>query len=104
MIDTERLEILRSEIGQEGLTLLVGVFLDETDQIVENLHMAPSDLAAPLHALRGGALNLGLKALANLCLTSEKAATEGRNDHVDLGKIAHLYQQSRAAFLAALTP
>lgn len=104
MIDTERLNTLRSEIGNEGLSLLVGVFLDETDQIVEKLQNKVTDLTVPLHALRGGALNLGLKQLATLCQVSEKAAADGRADHVDLGEITHLYKESRAAFLAALTP
>lgn len=104
MIDTERLNTLRSEIGDEGLSLLVGVFLDETDQIVEKLQNKAADLTAPLHALRGGALNLGLKQLALLCQISEKAATEGESDRIDLGEITHLYKESRAAFLAALAP
>ena len=102
MIDTQRLQTLRSEIGNEGVSLLAGVFLDEADQILDRLLTQSGELSAGLHALHGSALNLGLRQLAQLCAKAEKAAQSQGGQRIDLEEISASYAKSRAAFIAAL--
>ena len=102
MIDEQRFESLKAEIGLDGMSLLAGVFLDEADQIMDQLISHETDLASGLHALHGSALNLGLKQLAQLCSKAEKAAQDKGGQFIDMLEISTSYHQSRAAFMAAL--
>ncbi|MGA0539830.1 Hpt domain-containing protein [Neotabrizicola sp. VNH66] len=103
MIDWSRLRELREEIGADGLSDVVGVFLDETDEVMAGLpRMAPAQLGAPLHFLKGSALNLGLRAFGALCEEGEQMATAGDAAPVDLARLRTVYEASKTAFLAAL--
>jgi HPt (histidine-containing phosphotransfer) domain-containing protein len=105
MIDWARLNELRSEIGEDDLTEVVSMFLEEADEVVARIATLTTDaeLESQLHFLKGSALNLGLSDLASLCQDGERAAAQGLGTGVDLGRIAASYTASKAAFLGALT-
>jgi hypothetical protein len=69
MIDWERVSALRAEIGEPDFTEVVDLFLAEAEEVVERLRRGRPDptLEAELHFLKGSALNLGLRDLADLC-------------------------------------
>lgn len=104
MIDWARLNELRSEIGEDDLTEVVSLFLEEADEVVARIATlrTDSDLESQLHFLKGSALNLGLSDLASLCQDGERAAAQGHGVSIDLGRIAATYAASKAAFLGAL--
>ena len=101
MIDWTRIAELRAEIGEDDLQEVVGLFLEETDEVVARLSgaVAASALEADLHFLKGSALNLGFSALADLCQQGERNAALGNGDAVALDMIVALYHQSKSTFL-----
>jgi histidine phosphotransfer protein HptB len=104
MIDLDRLAELRDEIGADDLAEVVDMFLDEADEVMARLTAAgdPGPLEAPLHFLKGSALNLGLAEFAALCQDGEKRAAAGDPAPADLGRLGAVYAASKSAFLAAL--
>lgn len=78
MIDTDRIDELRDEIGAEDLAEVVGMFVAEMrDELSALEHRSSDDMAAGLHALKGAAANLGLSELADLCRQGEAALRDG---------------------------
>ena len=69
MISIERVEELRSEVGEADFAEIVALFIAESDALVEELRLVrdPDEAEALLHALKGSALNLGFDGLAGLC-------------------------------------
>jgi HPt (histidine-containing phosphotransfer) domain-containing protein len=103
MIDWERLNELRDEIGAEDLADVVAVFLDETDEVMAAIRGLGADqMESRLHFLKGSALNLGLRVFAELCQEGEKRAAAGVADPVDLDRLVALYDASKSTFLGAL--
>lgn len=103
MIDWDRLNELRGEIGDDDLAEVVTVFLEEADDVVRRIATGQSaGLEADLHFLKGSALNLGLSDLAMLCQSGEKLAAAGRGNQVNLPRVASLYEASKRRFLGAL--
>lgn len=104
MIDWNRARELRDEIGADDLAAVVAAFLEETDAVVAGLTGpgAAADLAATLHFLKGGALNLGFAALAAVCRAGEARASAGGGAGIDLVGIVETYEASRRLFLARL--
>lgn len=68
MIDQSRIDELRTEIGEEDLSFIVAVYLDEAratlDQVANGL--PPEEEARAVHFLRSGALNIGLRGIAQM--------------------------------------
>lgn len=104
MIDWDRVNELRDEIGAEDLADVVSVFLDEADEVMARLltGIPPAQMEAQLHFLKGSALNLGLRDLADLCQEGEKRAAAGSETPVDLPRLGTLYEASKTAFLGAM--
>jgi HPt (histidine-containing phosphotransfer) domain-containing protein len=100
MIDWDRLNELRSEIGDDDFAEVVELFLLEADEVIARISVSsgPATLEADLHFLKGAALNLGFRAFAALCQVGEKRAAAGRCD-IDLGPVTDCYQQSKTALL-----
>jgi HPt (histidine-containing phosphotransfer) domain-containing protein len=104
MIDWGRIDDLRSEIGPEDFDEVVSLFLSEADEVVARLQQAAGRAVAEaalrddLHFLKGAALNLGFRDLAELCQTGERQPTPPGPQ--DLERIAESYHASRRAFLA----
>lgn len=103
MIDWDRVQQLREEIGRDEFAEVVMMFLEEADEVLAR--MAPNvegpALRDDCHFLKGAALNLGFKSLAALCLRGEKRA-QGVDCDTDLAEIRACYSASRDSLLAGL--
>lgn len=104
MIDWQRVDELRDEVGAEDFAEVVEIFLEEVDEVAARLRQspAPRTYESELHFLKGSALNLGFAALGSLCGTAEKLAAGGREQEVDIAPVLSCYEASRAEFLARL--
>jgi HPt (histidine-containing phosphotransfer) domain-containing protein len=104
MIDWDRLNELRDEIGAEDLADVVSVFLEEADEVMAQVlaGIPAARMEAQLHFLKGSALNLGLRDFADLCQEGEKRAAAGAETPVDLKRLATVYDASKTAFLGAM--
>lgn len=108
MIDWARVKELKEEMDT-AFDEVVSLFLEETDETMGRLPPADAEgprdsaaLAADLHALKGAALNLGLRDFADLCSKGEAQSAAGAADEVDLAGIMACYRASRDAFIRGL--
>lgn len=100
MIDWNKAQELRDDIGEEGFDEIIGVFLEEVEEALEKLPVqAPCELGATMHFLKGSALNLGFEDFASKCLDGETLANAGNPDEIDLGAVQESYHKSKAIFL-----
>lgn len=103
MIDWKRVNELRFEIGDEGFSEVVELFLDEVEGTVIGLASADAThLEADLHFLKGCAWNLGFADFGGLCQDGERKAAAGHATQIDCGRITARYFTARAQFLAGL--
>lgn len=99
MIDWDRVDGLRAEIGAEDFAEVVAMFLEEADEVAARLPSQSGDaLRADLHFLKGAALNLGFSALADLCGQGEGIKAAG----FDPAPVVALYHATKTAFSGAL--
>ncbi|MBR9841580.1 MAG: Hpt domain-containing protein [Rhodobacteraceae bacterium] len=105
MIDWDRIKELRAEIGEDDFGEVVEIFLEEVEEGIGRLKSDRVDgtLAANLHFLKGSALNLGFHSFSTLCQAGETAASEGKEDEVDLSGLIACYQDSKKAFEQGLS-
>lgn len=104
MIDWARVNELREEIGDDGFSEVVELFLDEVEDVIRRLASAPDPgrFEEDLHFLKGGAWNLGFRELGKLCQIGEKRASDG--DHaIDIAEILASYGRSKDAFVRGLS-
>ena len=99
MIDWERVNELRGEIGLDDFAEVAAMFLDEADEVIARLasDAGAKVIEADLHFLKGAALNLGFSALSALCQDGERRAAGG-DSSVDLDSVRRTYAESKAAF------
>ncbi|MEX1233633.1 MAG: Hpt domain-containing protein [Roseovarius sp.] len=104
MIDWARVAELRAEIGADDFFEVVELFLEEVEGEIDDLRAGcpASALEARLHFLKGGALNLGFTAFAELCQRGETAAAARRADEVDLDATMSSFDASKVAFIEGL--
>lgn len=104
MIDWERVQELKSEIGPDSFMEVVEMFLEEADGVAERLAIGVPDvlLEAELHFLKGSALNLGLDQLAGLCQLGERTAAQGCADTVDTAAVIAAYVAAKSGLLDGL--
>jgi histidine phosphotransfer protein HptB len=103
MIDWARVNELREEIGDDGFSEVVELFLDEVEDVIRRLASAPDPLRfeEDLHFLKGSAWNLGFREMGKLCQIGEKRASEG--DHaIDIAEVLASYARSKDAFVRGL--
>lgn len=95
MIDWDRVQALRDEVGVDDFAEVVNLFLEEVDEAMTRLSagLAPTALSAALHFLKGSALNLGFAEFARLCQEGERTPAKA-----DLGAVRATYTVSKAAF------
>ncbi len=103
MINWDRVDELRSEIGEDGFAEVVELFLDEVETTVMRLPSLPAAaLEASLHFLKGSAWNLGFRDFGALCQDGERKAAAGYGGDVDCGLITARYFSAREVFLEGL--
>lgn len=100
MIDWDRVLELREEVGADDFDEVAELFLEEADEVIARLKSKDGreNLEDDLHFLKGSALNLGFRAMAILCQSGEKAASEGNGQSFDLAALFETYEQSRSVF------
>ena len=102
MIYWDRVAELREEIGAEDFAEVVDLFLTEVEAAIAQL-FGPNGEAvateAQLHFLKGAALNLGFRALSDICRKGEQAAAAGRADTVSPTEVKLIYESSKIEFL-----
>ena len=100
MIDWNRVAELRDEIGAEDFGEVAELFLMEVEETLSNLDKAVSDPAQMqdlMHFLKGSALNLGFRAMSDVCGSAEADAAQG-NIQVTPEALKKLYEDSRTQF------
>ena len=104
MIDWERVQELRDEIGEADFAEVVTLFLEEVAEVVDRLRSRPdpSTFEEDLHFLKGSALNLGFAEFGALCQQGETLAADGRATEVDLAPLLRCFDASRAQVLGGL--
>lgn len=99
MIDRDRLNALREDIGEEDFADVASLFVHEIGEKLISLKAAPNAASADdFHFLRGSAVNLGLTAFAEACTMAEGACRAGQP--ADIAGVAAAF----AAAMAALAP
>jgi histidine phosphotransfer protein HptB len=103
MIDWARVNELRAEIGDDGFSEVVELFLDEVEDVIRRLSSAPDPLRfeEDLHFLKGSAWNLGFRELGQLCQAGERRASGG-DLAIDIAEILASYGGSKDAFVRGL--
>lgn len=104
MIDWDRVQELRDEIGADAFGEVVELFLEEVEDEIDKLCTLSdrSNLESPLHFLKGSALNLGFAAFSDLCNKGEMASANGQQETVDIAEVLTCYDASKSAFLSGL--
>ena len=78
MIDWNRLNALRDDIGEEEFAEVAALFIREIAETLTILQADPEAATAEdFHFLRGSAVNLGLTRLAEACTRAEAACNMG---------------------------
>lgn len=101
MIAWDRVNELRSEIGDDNFAEVVEMFLEEADEVIGRIAKTVGAVAleADLHFLKGAALNLGFAQFAGLCQDGERRAAGG-DTGVDLAQVCNSYHASKKALAA----
>ena len=104
MIDWNRVNELRNEVGEDDFLEVAELFLEEVDEVILRLTNQPEPglFEDDLHFLKGCALNLGFSAFSDLCAAGEKLAALGSTAQVDLSKVITSYHASRGQFTTQL--
>lgn len=102
MIDWDRVNELREEVGTEDFQEVAELFLEEVDEVMERLKSASetASLEEEMHFLKGSALNLGFTLMGQICQNGEKAAANGRQQEVELPLLFKAYEESKVEFLS----
>ncbi len=101
MIDWQRVAELREEIGAEDFAEVVDLFLTEVEGAIAQLFGPEGEALVTedqMHFLKGAALNLGFKALSDLCRKGEQAAASGQGDAVSPTEVRLVYDASKIEF------
>jgi len=100
MIDWDRVNELKEEIGEEDFAEVSKMFLEEVDEVIDRLKSAPdpSKYEQDMHFLKSSSLNLGFKSLSRLCCVGEQQAATGNAMAVELSPVFEAYEASKAAF------
>lgn len=100
MINWDKVNELREDIGAEDFEEIIEVFLDEVEEELASLTTKPkSDLGASMHFLKGSALNLGFQDFSEKCRIGEVFAAEGKAHDIDLSDLQSCYATSKQMFL-----
>ena len=97
MIDWDRVEELKSEIGEEDFAEVLELFLAEMEEgIAAYDDAAPHDRKAEaLHALKGSAANVGFSGLADICRDAEATLASGQDVDDAKARLSDCFAASR---------
>lgn len=98
MIDWDRADRLRDEIGADDFDDVVALFVQECDETIQTIRATGRAGPDVLHFLKGAALNLGFAELARLCAEGEGLCPTAPPP--DPARIVAVYAATRSAFLS----
>ncbi len=103
MLDWNRINELRGEVGDDEFQLILELFLDEVEGAIMRLSRRDAlRLETDLHFLKGCAWNLGFSEFGNLCDAGERKAAAGRHGEVDVESLLASYSASKQALMRQL--
>lgn len=104
MINWQRVTELRSEIGPDGFSEVVDIFLEEVETALRRLraHGTAPQLEADLHFLKGCAWNLGFREFGAHCNDGELQVRRGLQAPIDFDAIENCYDLSKVVFASGL--
>lgn len=104
MIQWTRVNELREEVGAEDFDEVVDLFLEEVEEVIQDLSpdSTANQMEQHLHFLKGSALNLGFRTFSDLCQDGESRSAKGETGTINLTAIIEGFEQSKTAFIAQL--
>ncbi len=105
MIDWQRVDALKEEVGEEDFEEIVDLFLEEVGELIDQLRDVSdlNTLGESLHFLKGSSLNLGFVQVAELCSAGEAASNAGQPETIDLKEVLDAFATSKETFLKTLS-
>lgn len=98
MINWNRIEELKEEVGKEDLAEVLGLFCEEVEESLSSLSAGDiAGLKGQLHFLKGSALNIGLDQVSTLCRDAEQALANDPDFAPPIDAIRNAYENARAA-------
>lgn len=100
MINWDRVNELRDEVGPDDFGEVVEIFLEEVEEVIYRLGLTPipANYETDLHFLKGSAVNLGFDDFGALCGAGEILARTHAED-VDIAAVLTCFAESRSIFL-----
>ncbi|MCQ0970886.1 Hpt domain-containing protein [Paracoccus sp. TK19116] len=99
MIDWDRVNELRDEVGEEEFEPVLELFIDEVEHLVMQLSLDDSaQLERFMHFLKGSAWNLGFADFGARCGEIEALAAAGDLAGVSLEDLVACYSSSKRIF------
>lgn len=103
MLDWNRINELRAEVGDDEFQLILELFLDEVEGVLMRLSRRNAlRLETQLHFLKGCAWNLGFSDFGSLCDQGERRAAEGLPLQVCTQALLQCYSESKQALMRGL--
>lgn len=103
MLDWNRINELRSEVGDDEFNTILELFLDEVETVLMRLNRrGAARLGKDLHFLKGCAWNLGFRGFGTLCDEGEKRIGCGGSAGVDLEALIECYANSKHLLIRTL--
>ncbi|MFK7877142.1 MAG: Hpt domain-containing protein [Paracoccaceae bacterium] len=100
LIEWDKVNDLRNDVGIEDFDEVLELFLDEVEDTLAVLGQPNRELEHDLHFLKGAALNLGFAQFSDLCRDGEAAAARSKDALLDLRAISQSYEVSKKLFLS----
>ncbi|WP_371170181.1 Hpt domain-containing protein [Aliiroseovarius sp. 2305UL8-7] len=102
MINWDRVNELKTEIGEEDFAEVAELFLEEVEEVIARLKSTPKPalFEQDMHFLKSSSLNLGFESLSKLCGDGEREAAAGNYDAVPLTPVFQTYDASKEAFIS----
>jgi HPt (histidine-containing phosphotransfer) domain-containing protein len=95
MLNWQRVQDLKDDLGQEDFDEIVDLFLEEVEEKLEVLQNGRTDgVSAELHFLKGSAANLGFESFRVSCEQMERAP-----EQFEVDELLSVYKSSKAAFM-----
>ena len=96
MIDWQQMENLAEEVGREDLREVLEIFFEEVEETLAEIHTDDiSDLRTKLHFLKGSALNIGFREMADRCTQHENELVSEPENAPDVQEIMVIFKKSR---------
>ena len=96
MIDWNRVNELRAEVGEEDFDEVLDMFFDEVAEVLGSLGRGGNEATKrDLHFLKGSAMNIGLAEVSTLCRNYELALVANPDEAIDLNAIRRTFLASK---------